>query len=70
MLFLSSDGFPDQFGGLGDKKFGKPRLRMLLSELANYPVNIIASRLTHVLQEWKGDTEQTDDICLVAFRLK
>jgi serine phosphatase RsbU (regulator of sigma subunit) len=70
MLFLSSDGFPDQFGGLGDKKFGKPRFRKLLSELANYPVNIIASRLTHVLQEWKGDTEQTDDICLVAFRLK
>jgi len=70
MLFLSSDGFPDQFGGLGDKKFGKPRFRKLLSELGNYPVNTIGSRLTYVLQEWKDGTEQTDDICVVAFRLK
>lgn len=70
MLFLSSDGFPDQFGGVGDKKFGKPRFRKLLSELGNYPVNTIGSRLTYVLHEWKDGTEQTDDICVVAFRLK
>jgi serine phosphatase RsbU (regulator of sigma subunit) len=69
LLVLTSDGFADQFGGEENKKFGKPRLRKLITELSAYPNDILPARLGYVLSAWQGQQEQTDDICMLMYRI-
>lgn len=61
-VYMTSDGFEDQFGGESDTKFGRDRLLNLMCE------QVHSENLNHfenALIDWKGEREQTDDICLV-----
>jgi PAS domain S-box-containing protein len=69
MLYMSSDGYSDQFGGPEEKKFMKKRLFDLLSEIASLQISEQESRLVEEHNEWIGDLEQTDDICLIGVRI-
>lgn len=69
LLIMTSDGFIDQFGGGNDKKFSKRRFRSLCEDLKNLPVSTIQSRLHHHFDFWKGECEQTDDVCVAVIRL-
>ena len=64
-LVLFSDGMTDQFGGAANKKLGKKALRELLIKHADEPGKTIYSKLTLQHEQWKGQTEQTDDCTLV-----
>lgn len=68
-IYLCSDGFQDQFGGPQDKKFMAKRLRELFQEISEKPMadqnNIISERFS----EWKKDTDQTDDVMMLGFRI-
>jgi serine phosphatase RsbU (regulator of sigma subunit) len=68
MLFLFSDGFADQFGGPRGKKFKYSALQELLIQNAHLPSDAQAQLLQDVLENWKGELEQVDDITLVGFR--
>lgn len=69
-IFLFSDGVQDQFGGnLGRaKKFSKLRLQKLISseELLEGSIEKQFEEIIRKLKEWQGDTEQTDDMILLA----
>jgi ligand-binding sensor domain-containing protein/serine phosphatase RsbU (regulator of sigma subunit) len=69
VLYLYSDGFQDQFGGEKDKKFSSKRFIDLIYSIHNLPVNQQEIELKKTLNEWMGDTEQTDDITILGFRL-
>jgi|GEM_PF-505797 len=64
-LVLFSDGIVDQFGGSADKKLGKKALRELLTKYADEPGKTLYSKLVLQHEQWKGQTEQTDDCTLV-----
>lgn len=69
LLFLTSDGFPDQFGGGLNKKFGRKRLRQMFRELDGISLPAVEARLRHRFEAWKEDEEQTDDVCVMVVRL-
>ncbi len=68
LFVLFSDGYADQFGGPKDKKFKYSSLRELISEIAHLPMNEIENQLHQRFSEWKGENEQTDDVCVVGFK--
>ena len=63
VVFLSSDGYPDQFGADGKLKY--PRFRALLQECAQMESDKAKSFLSEKLDLWRGDLEQTDDVMVV-----
>ena len=68
-MYLGSDGFQDQFGGLKGKKFGSKKLHTLLNTLSNYTGREQKNHLSEQLEVWVGKKEQTDDICLMGIKI-
>ncbi|MCI5058504.1 MAG: SpoIIE family protein phosphatase [Flavobacteriales bacterium] len=68
-IYLSSDGFMDQFGGERSKKFGKRRFKKLLLELVVSNEKDQAQRLDSILKDWIGQSDQIDDICVVGISI-
>jgi ligand-binding sensor domain-containing protein/serine phosphatase RsbU (regulator of sigma subunit) len=69
LVYLSSDGFQDQFGGNRDKKFLRQRFHSLLTEIHQMPMAVQKEVLEKRLREWMGSTIQTDDITVMGIRL-
>jgi serine phosphatase RsbU (regulator of sigma subunit) len=67
-FYLITDGFADQFGGPKGKKFKYRQLKEKINEIHLMPFDIQHANLVRVLNEWKGDMEQVDDICIIGFR--
>jgi serine phosphatase RsbU (regulator of sigma subunit) len=67
-LFLSTDGFADQFNTAG-QKFGSKRLKQFLQDSANQPLEYQIENLEALLFAHRGSEEQTDDITLVGVEL-
>lgn len=63
VVFLSSDGYPDQFGAEGKLKYS--RFRNLLMECAQMKPDDAKLFLSEKLDLWRGDLEQTDDVMVV-----
>ena len=63
VVFLSSDGYPDQFGAEGKLKYS--RFRNLLLECSQMKPDKAKSFLSEKLDLWRGDLEQTDDVMVV-----
>ena len=63
VVFMSSDGYPDQFGAEGKLKYS--RFRNLLQECSQMKPDKAKSFLSEKLDLWRGDLEQTDDVMVV-----
>jgi len=68
-LYLSSDGFADQFGGPDNKKFMFRRFEELLLEIHSQPMNVQKELLNKRLYEWMGVNDQVDDILVIGIRV-
>ena len=62
---MTSDGFPDQFGGERNKKFKHNNLKKELLSIHTKPMAEQKVHLENIFTLWKGDFEQTDDVCLM-----
>lgn len=69
MVYLSTDGYADQFGGPNRRKFMVPKFKDLLVEEAPKPTTEQLARLTTEHIAWKGELDQVDDILVVGVRL-
>ncbi|HSL87372.1 MAG TPA: SpoIIE family protein phosphatase, partial [Bacteroidales bacterium] len=69
MLYMFSDGYADQFGWQGGKKFKTANIRRLVTEIYHLPVAEQRSRLMDELLQWKGDLAQIDDILFIDTRI-
>lgn len=67
--YLTTDGFLDQAGGELGYGFGNTRFAQVLLEHARLPMEQQASALDQVLQAYRGDYPQRDDITLLSFRI-
>lgn len=65
VIYLSTDGFADQFGGPRGKKFGRPRFRQLLLDLQAFPIQQQEKEIHKAFVEWKGEEDQVDDVCVM-----
>jgi len=69
VVYTLTDGMPDQFGGPKGKKFMYKQIKKLLISIAHEPMEIQQQILTDALNNWKGNLEQVDDICLIGMRV-
>ncbi|MFN5458378.1 MAG: PP2C family protein-serine/threonine phosphatase, partial [Bacteroidota bacterium] len=69
IIYLYTDGYPDQFGGPKGKKFKYKQLNELLLANANLPLAEQRSKLKSEFENWKGDLEQVDDVCVIGIRI-
>lgn len=68
-IYLFTDGYLDQFGGQNDKRYMIRRFRELLLQINSEPLAVQRDILFETIMEWKGDTEQTDDILVLGMCL-
>jgi ligand-binding sensor domain-containing protein/serine phosphatase RsbU (regulator of sigma subunit) len=69
MIYVFTDGFADQFGGANGKKFMMNRFRKLLTEIHLKPIEEQSEILEKTFNNWKGNLDQVDDICVVGVRV-
>ncbi len=68
VIYLFSDGYPDQFGGEDGKKFKYRRFRHLLLNIHRFPFRKQETILDQSLIQWMGDHEQVDDILIIGVK--
>ena len=69
MIYLTTDGYADQFGGPKGKKFMQKRLKNLLALMYELDEEEQKSILQETLLDWKRNEEQVDDISIMGIRV-
>ena len=69
MLYLYTDGYPDQFGGPKGKKFKNNQLNELLILNSGKSPEKQKEILLSTFNNWKGKMEQVDDILMIGIKL-
>jgi ligand-binding sensor domain-containing protein/serine phosphatase RsbU (regulator of sigma subunit) len=69
MIYMFSDGLPDQFGGPDGKKMKIARLKALLGEIWPLPIAEQEERLLKFYSDWKGNHDQVDDILFMGVKI-
>jgi serine phosphatase RsbU (regulator of sigma subunit) len=69
MIYMSSDGYADQFGSRDAKKFKSGNVKKLLAQIYMLPVEEQRRRLEKEILEWKGDLPQVDDIMFIGTKI-
>ncbi len=68
-FYLFSDGYCDQFGELTDKKFKYWRFRELIESVQELDLAQQRTVLERTFMEWKGNTQQVDDVTVFGFKI-
>lgn len=68
-VYIFTDGYADQFGGPLGKKFRYKSLKTLLQSVAEQPMEEQRRILMETMENWKGDLQQIDDICVIGIRV-
>jgi serine phosphatase RsbU (regulator of sigma subunit) len=69
LIYLFSDGYRDQFGGITGERFKSHRFKELLVSLSGMSVDRQASVLDKKHAAWKGNLSQIDDILIIGIEL-
>jgi serine phosphatase RsbU (regulator of sigma subunit)/tetratricopeptide (TPR) repeat protein len=69
VLYLFTDGFYDQFGGEKGKKFLFKKFKDLLLETSQLDIAEQGNHFLSVFNDWKGENEQVDDVCIIGVRI-
>lgn len=68
-FYMLTDGFQDQFGEFTQKKFSRHRLRELLLNIYQRPMDEQKDALAYTLKEWAGKEIRIDDVLIIGFKL-
>lgn len=68
MLYMSSDGYADQFG-MDGKKYKSGNVKKLLSEIWDLPICAQRDRLKKEILDWRGEQPQIDDIMFLGTKI-
>jgi len=67
-VYIFSDGYADQFGGQNDKKFKYGPFKDLIIKISDKSMKQQRSELERVIETWKGDRDQVDDILIFGIK--
>ena len=70
IIYMFSDGYPDQAGGDIGKKLMTKRFKDLLLQNSHLPMEEQERKLYNYLVDWQGEHEQMDDILVIGIRFK
>lgn len=68
-IYVFTDGFVDQFGGPDGKKYKSKKFKEKLLSLQHLPMQDQALMINKEFNDWRGNTEQIDDLCLVGIKV-
>ncbi|MBB6463098.1 tetratricopeptide repeat protein [Flammeovirga kamogawensis] len=68
-LFLSTDGYKDQFGGKKGKKLMHKNFKILLDEIAEMDTKQQYKVVRNSFNEWKGSYDQVDDVLVIGIKI-
>jgi len=68
-IYLSTDGYFDQFGGEKNKKFMRSRFVQVLLDINKLPSERQKEELESHFNSWKGKNEQIDDVLVWGFKI-
>ncbi|MCF8346314.1 MAG: SpoIIE family protein phosphatase [Bacteroidales bacterium] len=69
IVYMFSDGYPDQFGGPLGRKFKMVRLKNLLRDIHTKPMDEQYNYIKSNFFLWKEDLEQVDDVLFMGIKL-
>jgi ligand-binding sensor domain-containing protein/serine phosphatase RsbU (regulator of sigma subunit) len=69
IVYMFSDGYPDQFGGPLGRKFKMVRLKNLLRDIHEKPMEEQYNYIKSNFYLWKEDLEQVDDVLFMGIKL-
>ncbi len=69
VIYTFSDGYADQFGGVKGKKFMYKKFRDLLLSIHKKPMDEQHKILIDSFENWRGNLEQVDDVCVIGLRV-
>lgn len=69
LIYMFSDGYPDQFGGPLGKKFKMVRLKNLLKDIHKKPMEEQYDYVKSTFNLWKEEHEQVDDVLFMGIKL-
>jgi serine phosphatase RsbU (regulator of sigma subunit)/Tfp pilus assembly protein PilF len=69
VLYASTDGFVDQFGGPKGKRFMLKNFKTLLREIYNKSMDEQKELLNETLDNWMTESSQIDDILVMGIRI-
>ncbi|MFH2095714.1 MAG: SpoIIE family protein phosphatase, partial [Bacteroidota bacterium] len=69
LLYMFSDGYSDQFGGDGGKKFKSANFKRLLLANREKEMDEQMCIIRKALEDWKGTFDQVDDVCVIGIRV-
>lgn len=68
-VYLFSDGYQDQFGGVLGKKFMRKQLFSLLDKISAFNMAEQEKIIKSTFQEWRGTFDQVDDVLIWGIRI-
>lgn len=69
IVYLFTDGYPDQFGGENNKKFKLKNFKSLITSLGVLDMEMQKEQIEKVFNDWKGEKEQIDDVCVIGLKI-
>jgi len=69
IIYMFSDGYPDQFGGPMGKKFKMARMKDLLDDIWKKPMEEQYEHVKNNFDLWKGNHKQVDDVLFMAIKM-
>jgi len=68
-IYIYTDGYADQFGGIKGKKFKYKQLNELLLTINQTSFINQKDVLSQTFKNWQGNLEQVDDICIMGIQV-
>lgn len=68
-IYVFTDGFADQFGGPKGKKFMYKPFKEFILSIQNMKMHEQKEALAKVLNDWKGNLEQVDDVLIIGIKV-
>jgi ligand-binding sensor domain-containing protein/serine phosphatase RsbU (regulator of sigma subunit) len=67
-VYMTSDGYADQFGGEKGKKLKSAELKRIIEKNASLSMNVQCLELEKTFDAWRGNYDQVDDVCVIGIR--
>ncbi|HEX8514959.1 MAG TPA: two-component regulator propeller domain-containing protein [Bacteroidia bacterium] len=69
IIYMFTDGYPDQFGGEKGKKIKAANMKLMLEQIRTLPFDKQEMIVDRYFNRWKEGYEQVDDVLFIGIRL-
>ncbi len=69
IIWMFTDGFPDQYNDDGNKKYSSKRFKELLVSISDKEISEQKNILNSEFTKWKGNFEQVDDVLIMGIKI-